>query len=156
MSGDASPETGCNVLFDRRSAVLSGTSAVARLWAALIALLNQQRGSNIGLANLALPRGRREQFQRYHRGRQPQLFGGTRLGPLHRPWLAQRKPVVADFPGNRNRRHTIGTRSRIPQASAHSFWRLVSCGFVTTDSDAQVSILRPGLTVCGLCFRLVD
>jgi kumamolisin len=54
VSGDASPETGYNVLFDGQSAIVGGTSAVAPLWAALIALLNQQRGSNIGFANLAL------------------------------------------------------------------------------------------------------
>ena len=54
VSGDASPETGYNVLFDGQSGVVGGTSAVAPLWAALIALLNQQRGSNIGFANLTL------------------------------------------------------------------------------------------------------
>jgi kumamolisin len=54
VAGDASPETGYNVLFDGQSAVVGGTSAVAPLWAALIALLNQQSGSNIGFANLAL------------------------------------------------------------------------------------------------------
>jgi kumamolisin len=54
VAGDASPETGYNVLFDGQSAVVGGTSAVAPLWAALIALLNQQSGSNIGFTNLAL------------------------------------------------------------------------------------------------------
>jgi kumamolisin len=54
VAGDASPETGYNVLFDGQSGVVGGTSAVAPLWAALIALLNQQRGSNIGFANLTL------------------------------------------------------------------------------------------------------
>jgi kumamolisin len=54
VAGDASPETGYNVLFDGQSGVVGGTSAVAPLYAALIALLNQQRGSNIGFANLAL------------------------------------------------------------------------------------------------------
>jgi kumamolisin len=54
VAGDASPETGYNVLFDGQSTVVGGTSAVAPLWAALIALLNQQRGSNIGFANLTL------------------------------------------------------------------------------------------------------
>ena len=41
-------------MFDGQSQVVGGTSAVAPLWAALIALLNQQRGSNIGFANLTL------------------------------------------------------------------------------------------------------
>jgi kumamolisin len=54
VAGDASPETGYNVLYDGQPAVVGGTSAVAPLWAALIALLNQQRGSNIGFANPAL------------------------------------------------------------------------------------------------------
>ena len=42
VAGDASPETGYNVLFDGQSGVVGGTSAAAPLWAALIALLNQQ------------------------------------------------------------------------------------------------------------------
>jgi kumamolisin len=54
VAGDASPETGYNVFFDGQSAVVGGTSAVAPLWAGLIALLNQQRGSNIGFANVTL------------------------------------------------------------------------------------------------------
>jgi kumamolisin len=51
VSGDASPETGYNVSFDGQNEVVGGTSAVAPLWAALIALLNQQRGSNLGFIN---------------------------------------------------------------------------------------------------------
>jgi kumamolisin len=45
--GDRKPDPPCH------STGRAG-SAVAPLWAALIALLNQQRGSNIGFANLAL------------------------------------------------------------------------------------------------------
>ena len=51
VAGDASPETGYNVSFDGQNEVVGGTSAVAPLWAALIALLNQQRGSNLGFIN---------------------------------------------------------------------------------------------------------
>ena len=54
VAGDASPETGYNVTFDGQSEVVGGTSAVAPLWAALVALLNQQRGSNIGFLNPSL------------------------------------------------------------------------------------------------------
>ena len=54
VAGDASPETGYNVFYDGQSAVVGGTSAVAPFWAALIALLNQQCGSNIGFANPVL------------------------------------------------------------------------------------------------------
>ena len=54
VAGDASPETGYNVTFDGQNEVVGGTSAVAPLWAALIALLNQQRGSNLGFINPTL------------------------------------------------------------------------------------------------------
>ena len=90
----------------------------------------------------ALPE-RRERLQRYHPGKQRQLFGGTRLGPMHRPWLAQRKPVVADFRDSHNRRRKIGTRNRLPRGKARP------CGGLVQMSDAksrglQVSILGPG------------
>ena len=51
VAGDASPETGYNVSFDGQNQVVGGTSAVAPLWAALIALINQQRGSSVGFIN---------------------------------------------------------------------------------------------------------
>jgi kumamolisin len=54
VAGNASPETGYNVFFGGQSQVVGGTSAVAPLWAALVALLNQQLGSNIGFANVTL------------------------------------------------------------------------------------------------------
>ena len=63
VAGDASPETGYNVLFDGQATVVGGTSAVAPLWAALIALLNQQRGSNIGFANPTLYQNAENGFQ---------------------------------------------------------------------------------------------
>lgn len=42
VSGDASPETGYNVIVDGQQEVVGGTSAVAPLYAGLIALVNQQ------------------------------------------------------------------------------------------------------------------
>jgi len=54
VSGDADPETGYQIYVDGRSAVFGGTSAVAPLWAALIALMNQQRGTPAGFLNAAL------------------------------------------------------------------------------------------------------
>jgi kumamolisin len=54
VAGNASPESGYNVLFDGQSQIAGGTSAVAPLWASLVTLINQQRGSNIGFANVAL------------------------------------------------------------------------------------------------------
>ena len=54
VAGDADPATGYQVLVDGRSAVYGGTSAVAPLWAALIALRNQQSGKPAGFVNARL------------------------------------------------------------------------------------------------------
>jgi kumamolisin len=54
VAGDADPSTGYNVLVDGQSEVVGGTSAVAPLWAALIALMNQQLGKNLGFINPTL------------------------------------------------------------------------------------------------------
>ena len=51
VAGDASPETGYQILVDGQQEVVGGTSAVAPLWAGLIALLNQQLGKNVGFLN---------------------------------------------------------------------------------------------------------
>jgi kumamolisin len=48
VSGDADPETGYQVRVDGKSMVIGGTSAVAPLWAGLIALNNQQNGKSAG------------------------------------------------------------------------------------------------------------
>jgi kumamolisin len=54
VSGDADPETGYQVLVDGESLVIGGTSAVAPLWSALIALMNQSLGKPLGLLQPAL------------------------------------------------------------------------------------------------------
>jgi kumamolisin len=51
VSGDADPNTGYNILVDGQSTVIGGTSAVAPLWAALVARVNQQMGKPIGFLN---------------------------------------------------------------------------------------------------------
>jgi kumamolisin len=54
VSGDADPETGYQVLVDGESLVIGGTSAVAPLWSALIALLNQKLGKPLGFLQPAI------------------------------------------------------------------------------------------------------
>lgn len=49
VSGNADPETGYQVVVDGQSVVVGGTSAVAPLWAGLVALFNQKLGSPLGL-----------------------------------------------------------------------------------------------------------
>jgi kumamolisin len=48
VAGDASPETGYKILVDGKAMVIGGTSAVAPLWAGLIAVANQQNGQPAG------------------------------------------------------------------------------------------------------------
>jgi kumamolisin len=54
VAGDASPESGYNILVDGQQEVVGGTSAVAPLWAALITLINQMKGTPVGFVNAAL------------------------------------------------------------------------------------------------------
>jgi kumamolisin len=51
VSGDADPVSGYRVRVDGHDAVIGGTSAVAPLWAALIALINQHKGKPVGYIN---------------------------------------------------------------------------------------------------------
>jgi kumamolisin len=51
IAGDADPQTGYQVRVDGTNTVIGGTSAVAPLWAGLIARLNAARGSNAGFIN---------------------------------------------------------------------------------------------------------
>ena len=51
MAGDADPTTGYVTLVDGQSGVTGGTSAVAPLWAALIALINESIGKPVGFVN---------------------------------------------------------------------------------------------------------
>jgi kumamolisin len=56
VAGNADPTTGYLILVNGQNAVVGGTSAVAPLWAALIALINQQLGTPVGFVNPALYR----------------------------------------------------------------------------------------------------
>lgn len=48
VAGVADPDTGYEILVDGQEGIVGGTSAVAPLWAGLIALLNQELGRNLG------------------------------------------------------------------------------------------------------------
>jgi kumamolisin len=54
VAGDADPNTGYKVLVDGQQLVIGGTSAVAPLMAGLIALVNQQKGTDAGFINTGL------------------------------------------------------------------------------------------------------
>lgn len=54
VAGNADPQTGYQVLVDGQAQIVGGTSAVAPLWAALVALLNQSLGAPVGFINPTL------------------------------------------------------------------------------------------------------
>jgi kumamolisin len=54
VAGDADPETGYNVFVDGQQTVIGGTSAVAPLWAGLLARINESLGTNVGYVNALL------------------------------------------------------------------------------------------------------
>lgn len=60
VTGDGDPDTGYNILVDGQAIQEGGTSAVAPLWAALIAIINQKLKGQVGFINpqlYALPAG---------------------------------------------------------------------------------------------------
>lgn len=54
VAGNADPATGYNVRVDGQQSVIGGTSAVAPLWAGLLARINQSLGTNVGYVNPTL------------------------------------------------------------------------------------------------------
>jgi kumamolisin len=54
VCGDADPTTGYTIRVDGQTSVIGGTSAVAPLWAGLIAVANQQLGTTVGFINPAI------------------------------------------------------------------------------------------------------
>ncbi|MDR3752215.1 MAG: S53 family peptidase [Terracidiphilus sp.] len=54
VAGDADPTTGYTIRVDGSTTVIGGTSAVAPLWAGLIAVANQQLGTHVGFIQPAI------------------------------------------------------------------------------------------------------
>ena len=54
VAGDADPNTGYTIRVDGQTTVIGGTSAVAPLWAGLIAVANQQLGTQVGFIQPAI------------------------------------------------------------------------------------------------------
>ena len=48
VSGDADPDSGYRIVTGGQTGIIGGTSAVAPLWAAIIASLNAGRGKPLG------------------------------------------------------------------------------------------------------------
>jgi kumamolisin len=54
VGGDADPETGYTIRVDGQTTVIGGTSAVAPLWAGLVAVANQQLNTQVGFLQPAI------------------------------------------------------------------------------------------------------
>ena len=54
VAGDADPTTGYTIRVDGQTTVIGGTSAVAPLWAGLVAVANQQLGAQVGFIQPAI------------------------------------------------------------------------------------------------------
>jgi kumamolisin len=63
VAGDADPTTGYQIRVNGQNQVVGGTSAVAPLWAALIALVNQHAGKPVGFINPVLYAGKEQGFR---------------------------------------------------------------------------------------------
>lgn len=81
VAGDADPTTGYQVRVDGKNTVIGGTSAVAPLWAGLIALINQTIGKPVGFLQPALYQIGTSAFHDITKGNN----GGYQAGPKWDP-----------------------------------------------------------------------
>jgi kumamolisin len=74
VAGDADPQSGYQIRVDGQDTIIGGTSAVAPLWSALVALLNQKRGGqSLGYLNPTL-------YQNYQALQQDNAFNDITQG----------------------------------------------------------------------------
>ena len=89
VAGDADENTGYDVRVDGSDTVIGGTSAVAPLWAGLIARINSANGKS-GRLRQSDAVQESSRFQRHHPGKQRRLRGAQGLGRLHRNGKSRR------------------------------------------------------------------
>lgn len=88
VAGVADPNTGYTVLFDGTEGVIGGTSAVAPLWAGLIALCNEELGKNVGWFHRAL-------YGTLRRTRRSTILRPAPTAPIKPQWAGTPAPVSA-------------------------------------------------------------
>ena len=88
VAADADPATGYAVRVDGEDTVIGGTSAVAPLWAGLVACLNQGLGKPVGFLNPTLYALTSQSgvFRDITSGNNGAYSAGPGLGRLHRAW----------------------------------------------------------------------
>ena len=97
VAADADPATGYVVRVDGEDTVIGGTSAVAPLWAGLIARLNQGARQTRGIRqpNALWPRFAERGLSRYQPGQQWRILRRTGLGRVHRRGRRRRHQAAA-------------------------------------------------------------
>ena len=83
------------------------------LWAALVALLNQQRGSNIGFVNPVLYQNAENGVNDITHGNNGSFSAGTGWDPCTGLGSPNGNQLTQLFATNRNRRRAIGTRKEV-------------------------------------------
>jgi kumamolisin len=89
VAGDADPTTGYVTLVDGNPDVIGGTSAVAPLWAGLIALINQSLGKPVGFVNPLLYQNANGDFNSITSGNN----GAYSAGPGWNPCAGLGSPI---------------------------------------------------------------
>ena len=112
VAGNADPQTGYQVLVDGNQAVIGGTSAVAPLWAGLIARLAQATGQKFGLLQPVLYSGVTPGtdvagFNDITSGNNGAYAAGPRLGRLHGTRLPVRHRPAGEVARLDRRRRAI-------------------------------------------------
>ncbi len=134
VAGDADPATGYNIVLNGQLLPVGGTSAVAPLWAGLIALINQQLGRRVGFINpkiYALPADS-PAFQRHHAGAttgsRPASTptSATTPRPAGTPAPASARPTGANSPRSSERSppsdEAATPRASPPDRGGHRIW----------------------------------
>ncbi len=96
VAADADPNTGYSVRVDGQNTEVGGTSAVAPLWAGLVARLNQgaRQAGRIPEPDSLRPHSAERRLQRYHQRQQRCLLRRTGLGRLQRTGRGRRHQVA--------------------------------------------------------------
>ena len=89
VAGDADENTGYDVRVDGSDTVIGGTSAVAPLWAGLIARINSANGKPVGYVNPTLYQNQ-PAFNDITQGNNGDFAAAQRLGRLHRTGESKR------------------------------------------------------------------
>jgi kumamolisin len=133
VSGNADPNSGYNIRVDGQNTVVGGTSAVAPLWAGLVAVANQQLGAQVGFIQPALYAAKATAgFNDITQGNNPAFSAGpgwdacsgqgtpiaSKLIPLLAPAAGTPSPTPAPTPAPGKKKKKKPTKPKAPTKKA--------------------------------------